>query len=212
MAIFPRPIDTRSESQKNGSVKSYHSIDKFLTHVRSFDLVRSDRFEVMFELPTIMPSHKTSQGNSPTIVSLLAEDVTFPGLLIGSKPLRLNNLSEQRANLIDFGGDSITFSFLVDTAWTSKDMFGDWMRNIINPTTRYVTYPQEYYSTIDIVSLNKQDEVIAQWKVIDAFPRSIAPITVSSSNSEVLRLSVTFAYKSWEVVGGYNSFGQPLEY
>jgi hypothetical protein len=62
------------------------------------------------------------------------------------------------------------------------------------------------------VSLNKQDEVIAQWKVIDAFPRSIAPITVSSSNSEVLRLSVTFAYKSWEVVGGYNSFGQPLEY
>jgi hypothetical protein len=159
-----------------------------------------------------MPSHKTSQGNSPTIVSLMAEDVTFPGLLIGSKPLRLNNLNEQRANLIDFGGDSITFSFLVDTAWTSKDMFGDWMRKIIDPTTRYVTYPQEYFSTIEIYSLNKQDEVIATWKVIDAFPRSIAPITVSSTNSDVLRLSVTFAYKKWEVVGGNNSFGQPLEY
>jgi hypothetical protein len=46
-----------------------------------------------------------------------------------------------------------------------------------------------------------KDEVIAEWKIIDAFPRSIAPISVSATNSEVLRMPVTFAYKKWISIG-----------
>ncbi len=142
---------------------------------------------------------------------MMVEDAMFPGMLVGTKPFRINNLNEQRANVIDFGGDSITFTFLCDTSWTAKDFFGDWMRKTINPDSRYVSYPDEYYSVIDLVSLNNEDNVIAQWRIHDAFPRSIAPITVSSTNAQVLRMPVTFAYKKWEVVGGYNPNGTPIE-
>ena len=81
------------------------------------------------------------------------------------------------------------------------------MRKIINPYSRYVSYPDDYYSEIDLVSLNNEDEVIAHWRIHEAFPRSIAPITVSATNSEVLRMPVTFAYKRWEVISAYTPEG-----
>lgn len=189
---------------------AYHNINDFITQVKKTDLARSNRFEVMFMPPPFLQGHSTSQGSSPKLISMMVEDGMFPGILVGTRPFRINNLNEQRANVIDFGGDSITFTFLVDTSWTAKDFFGDWMRNIINPVSRYVSYPEDYYSTIDLVSLNNKDEVIAHWKIIDAFPRSIAPVTVSATNSQVLRMPVTFAYKKWQVIGGYRPDGAPI--
>lgn len=187
---------------------TYHNINDFLSQIRKTDLARSNRFEAMFIPPPFMIDHQTSQGPSPKLISMMVEDAMFPGLLIGTRPFRINNLNEQRANVIDFGGDSITFTFLCDTSWTAKDFFGDWMRKIINPYSRYVSYPEQYYSEIDLVSLNNEDKVIAHWKIYDAFPRSIAPITVSSTNSEVLRMPVTFAYKRWEVISAYTPDGE----
>ncbi len=187
--------------------QAFHNINDFVTQIRKTDLARSNRFEVRFASPPIMQGHETSQGPSPKLISMMVEDAIFPGLLVGSRPFRINNLNEQRANAIDFGGDSITFTFLVDTSWTAKDFFGDWMRKIINPRTRYVQYPVNYYSEIDLYALNNEDKVIAHWQILDAFPRSIAPITVSSTNAQVLRMPVTFGYKAWNVVGGYTPEG-----
>lgn len=189
---------------------AYHNINDFISQVKKTDFARSNRYEVMFMPPPFLQNHSTSQGSSPKLISMMVEDGMFPGILVGSRPFRINNLNEQRANVIDFGGDSITFTFLVDTSWTAKDFFGDWMRNIINPVSRYVSYPEDYYSTIDLVSLNNKDDVIAHWRIIDAFPRSIAPITVSATNSQVLRMPVTFAYKKWQVIGGYTPDGAPI--
>lgn len=189
---------------------TFHNINDFLSQVRTTNFARSNRFEAMFLPPPFMTDHRTSQGPSPKLISMMVEDAIFPGMLVGTRPLRINNLNEQRANAIDFGGDAITFTFLCDTSWTAKDFFGDWMRKIINPYSRYVSYPEDYYSEIDLVSLNQEDNVIAHWKIYDAFPRSIAPITASATNSEVLRMPVTFAYKRWEVIGAYNPAGEEI--
>jgi hypothetical protein len=187
---------------------TYHNINDFLSQIRKTDFARSNRFEAMFLPPPFMTDHQTSQGPSPKLISMMVEDAMFPGLLVGTRPFRINNLNEQRANVIDFGGDSITFTFLCDTSWTAKDFFGDWMRKIINPYSRYVSYPTDYYSQIDLVSLNNEDKVIANWRIYDAFPRAIAPITASTTNAQVLRMPVTFAYKRWEVISAYTPEGE----
>lgn len=193
------------------ALPAFHNINDFLAQIRKTDFARSSRFEVTFLPPPFMTDHRTSQGNSPKVISMLVEDALFPGMLVGTRPLRINNLNEQRANVIDFGGDAITFTFLCDTSWSARDFFGDWMRKIVNPYSRYVSYPADYYSEIDIVSLNNEDNVIAHWKIHDAFPRSIAPISASATNSEVLRMPVTFAYKRWEVISAYTPEGVEYE-
>jgi hypothetical protein len=173
-----------------------HNITDFVARVRETDFARSSRFEVRFSTPGVL-----GVGGDTKEISLMVEDGLFPGILVGTRPIRINNLNEQRANAIDFGGDAITFTFLVDTTWAAKRFFQDWMTSIVNPISRYLSYPSEYYSNITLVSLNLKDEVIAEWEIIDAFPRSMAPISVSSTNSEVLRMPVTFAYKKWISIG-----------
>jgi hypothetical protein len=191
-----------------------HKLRDFLAQKDVTDFARANRYEVIFNYPKILQTkrHYTSQGESLKIISLMAEEVLFPGLILGTRAYRLNNLNEQRATVIDFGGDSINFTFLCDASWTAKDFFGDWMRMIVDPVTRHLVYPADYYAKIDIYALNKKDEVIVHWEVQDAFPRSIAPISASASNTEVLRLPVTFAYKKWRVMGGYDPEGNPLSY
>jgi hypothetical protein len=169
-----------------------HTITDFIAKVRKSDFARTNRYEIRFNAPGFMAGEYSTD-----VISLLVEDGVFPGLLVGTRPLRINNFSEQRANAVDFGGDAITFTFLVDTEWTARDFFGHWIKNIVNPVSRYVAYPSDYYSEIELLSLDNNDEILARWQITDAFPRSVAPIQISATNSEVLRMPVTFAYTKW---------------
>lgn len=188
--------------------KAGNGLQNFLSLVKSENLARSNRFEVRFDLPGIMPTHQTSRGNSARVVSMLAEDVIFPGLLIGTRNIRLNNVNYPRATFLDHGGDSLTVTFLCDDAWVVKDMFGDWMRKIVDPITREISFPDDYVSDMYISALNEQDEVIANWHLYGVFPRSIAPIQASATNSQVLRMPVTFTYVAWTVDGAYTPEGE----
>jgi hypothetical protein len=143
---------------------------------------------------------------------MFVEDVVFPGLLVGTRAYRINNLNQQRATSIDFMGDSISFNILIDTSWTVKDFIGDWMRKIVDPVSREIEYPNEYYGQINLFALNDKDEVVVEWQLEDVFPRSMAPINATSTSTEVLRLPVSFAYTRWRVIGGYDPEGEPLNY
>jgi hypothetical protein len=198
---------------------SLNTIEKFRAETRKRDFARSHRYEVTIIPPgngfkgddgiqgqekgQTMASHTTSAGNSARHLSLFVEDAMIPGILLGTKPIRLNNLNEQRANAIDFGGDSLTLTFLVDSSWTAKDFFGDWMRGIVNKTSREIAFPSNYYGKLEITALDNQDQIVAKWILEDVFPRSVAPIQMSSGNTQVVRMPVTFAYKRWFVVWPY---------
>jgi hypothetical protein len=190
--------------------QAFHSISDFVSQVKKFDLARANRYEVLFFPPPIMQDHYTSSGESPKLLSMFVEDVLFPGLIIGTRAYRLNNLNQQRATSIDFMGDSIAFTILVDTSWTVKDFIGDWMRKIVDPVSREIEYPKNYYGTINLFALNNQDEVVAEWQLEDVFPRSMAPISGSATNAQVLRMPVSFAYTRWRAIGGYDPEGNPL--
>jgi hypothetical protein len=177
-----------------------HNINDFIAKVREKDLARSNRFEATFLFPPVMEGHSASAAYKT--ISLMVEDGMYPGILVGTRPLRINNANEQRASSIDFGGDSVTFTFLIDRDFTTKDFFVDWARSIVNPITRKVQYPDQYYAQIILSALDNKDEIVCQWLIQDVFPRSVAPVTVSSTNSEVLRLPVSFAYKKWIVTKG----------
>ncbi len=177
-----------------------HNINDFIAKVREKDLARSNRFEATFLIPPVMEGNSAREGYRT--ISMMVEDGMYPGILVGTRPLRINNANEQRASSIDFGGDSVTFTFLIDKDFTTKDFFVDWARSIVNPISRKVQYPADYYSQIILSALDNKDEIICQWLILDVFPRSVAPVTFSSTNSEVLRLPVSFAYRKWIVTKG----------
>lgn len=168
-------------------------IQEFLSHVKQKNLARSNRYEVEI----IAPAGTTSEKR---VVSMLAEDVMFPGLLVGTKGLRINNATHQRASFLDHMGDSMTITFFCDTDWSAKNLFSEWMELIVNPVNREVKFPADYYGELLIYALNEKDERVEGWQIQETFPRSIAPIQASSTNAQPLRLPVSFAYFKWKKI------------
>jgi hypothetical protein len=86
------------------------------------------------------------------------------------------------------------------------------MRKIVDPVSREIEYPEQYYGSINLFALNNKDDIVVEWQLEDVFPRSMAPLTATATSAEVLRLPVSFAYTRWRVIGGYDPEGNPLSF
>jgi len=201
-----------------------NGLKEFLSEIKEKDLARSHRFEVIIGTPTCMNGLENSVTNAITSIpgvqgatefltgqkntpentntnytSLMCEEAIFPGLLAGTRPFRYNNRIEQRATMLDYGGDSATFTFLCDRNWKVKKYFDQWMRNIVDPQTRTINYYDDYVTQIELYALDNKDQISQAWVIEDAFPRSIAPVSVAWSNTQFVRLPVTFTFKTWKI-------------
>lgn len=171
-----------------------NGIQSFLSEVRENDLARSHRFEVIMGTPQCM------QGKGqPSHISLMCEEAIFPGLMMGSKPFKYNNRVENRATFLDYTGESATFTLLCDRNWKAKNFFDEWMRGIVTPSTRYVNYYSNYTTDITLHALDNKDQVTKTWIIKEAWPRSLAPISMAWSNTQFVRVPVTFTFKTWEL-------------
>jgi len=169
-------------------------LKEFLTEVHDKDLARSHRFEVIMGTPKCMEGK-----GEPAYTSLMCEEAIFPGLMMGSKPYKYNNRVENRATFLDYTGESATFTLLCDRNWKIKDYFDTWMRNIVIPDTRYVNYYDNYTTDITLCALDNEDNVTQTWIIKEAWPRSLAPVSLAWSNTQFVRLPVTFTFKTWEL-------------
>ena len=165
------------------------NIQQFRSTVGVENLAKANRFEVEIQTPTIM-GIKTQP-----LINLFCEETAFPGLMINSAPIRINNLNIPRASTIDFGGNQLTFTFYSDQKFKIKEYFDTWMRSIINPDTREIAFYKNgeqtnYSTTLKLKALDTQDRIIQQFEIIEAYPRAIAPLPVSHSNSNIHRISV----------------------
>jgi hypothetical protein len=142
-------------------------------------------------------SKNTPENANTQNISLMCEEAIFPGLMMGSKPYKYNNRVENRATFLDYNGESATFTFLCDSNWAVKKYFDTWMRKIVDPEKRYVLPYEDYICQIELYSLNQQDEVTNKWIIEEAWPRSMAPASLAWSNTQFVRIPVTFTFRNW---------------
>jgi hypothetical protein len=142
-------------------------------------------------------SKNTPENANTQYISLMCEEAIFPGLMMGSKPFKYNNRVENRATFLDYNGESATFTFLCDKDWKVKKYFDTWMRKIVNPETRYVGYYMDYTCQIELMALDQKDEVTNKWIIEEAWPRAMAPASLAWSNTQFVRLPVTFTFRNW---------------
>jgi hypothetical protein len=103
---------------------------------------------------------------------------------------------------VDYGGESITLSFLVDRSMRVKNFFDKWMRGIVDPNTYNLTYQKDVNKgyTVDMLinQLDEQDNITYSIKLEDAFPRNIGMMDLNmASQNTPHKLNVTFAYRRW---------------
>lgn len=144
------------------------TLQDFIAITKQQGFARTNRFAVMFSAPIMM-------SNGPWQIrdlALLCQEVSFPAKTIGTRSLRINALTEQRAHTVDFSGDSITFTFIVDQSWQTRLFFEEWFRLMIGQSSandaslpsgpmREVEFYSNYIQDIQIASLSPFSDAIA---------------------------------------------------
>lgn len=151
----------------------------------------------------------------PPLLTLFCQSASFPATNIGVRELRITGPTYKRPYSIDYGGEGIQLTFLVDSQMNIKSYFDLWMNKIINPLEFNAYYDEKetkYSTRIDISQVTKtsttelddvqryqsvEDEDDRYFiRLEDAFPRNIGLIELdTTAQNSVHKLTVNFAYR-----------------
>ena len=157
---FLSPININASSANSFGGISVPTLQEFMALAKRKGFSRTDRFAVGFAPPSLMSDGPWSVQD----LALLCEEATFPTKTINTRTLRIHALNEQRAHTLDYGGETISFTFLVDHSWQTRFFFEEWMRLCIGESStndgpmspsalREVEFYSNYIQDISIAAL-----------------------------------------------------------
>jgi hypothetical protein len=143
------------------------SLEEFIAFIKQNNLARQERFFVDF------PSLPTNQLNNAAL-RLLCHQASVPGKNISTRTLRINGLDRQFAHTADYGNE-ITLEFLMDTDYTPRAAFEDWMNVCIesfqNNDSNEVGWYTDYAKDISLnvlIQAGTPGEALFNWSPTQA--------------------------------------------
>lgn len=178
----------------------YKDLNNFITHVKTIGLPTASHFQVL--LPAIFGGSNFSQG-----VAMLCDDLVMPGVQILTNETRTMGELSEIAYGITYPPVSMTF--LVDNNFNSREYFDKWTLEVYDRNIRAAGFYSDYAQDIVIDCIDKAGKTIYSITLIEAYPKTVSDLNFSNSSHDVLKISVQFIYKYWEVSYS-SSYEEPL--
>jgi len=177
------------------------SIQKLRSKVGEF--ARGHRYQVIVTPPFFL---QTAGAVVSEKLQYLCESISLPTKGIATNPHDIHGPPREIAYRETFTESAL--SFILDDAFTVKKYFDDWQAGIISPDGKNSpNYYNNYIGEIEIVRLsNDATDFITsstQYKVklLEAYPSAVGEVALGHSmGNEVLKLSVTFKYRRWNLI------------
>ena len=166
-------------------------INDFISSVKANGLSRTNRYAVMFGKT---PWAETALQRNTV---LFCDQIQLPGTNINTADLR--TYGEVRKAPYERLYEDINMSFYVDTDMSVKTFFDFWIEQIQNPGTRNFNYYDNYTADITIEVQDLQNKTRYNMKLFEAFPKSIGAVQMDYNSKDIMKLSVNFAYKYYQV-------------
>ena len=172
-------------------------LNDFISNVKHNGLARNNRFIVgIFAGPDSQVINLGTDGVMRDAL-LMCDQVQLPGTNFNTSDMR--TYGEVRKAPYERLYEDINMSFYVDTAMTVKILFDNWMTYIQNPGTRNFNYYDEYTADIVIEVQDIKNQSRYAIKLFEAYPKSIGAIQLDHANKDIMKLSVNFAYKYYQI-------------
>jgi len=168
------------------------SINDFRTSFNG-DVSRPSRFDVQIPVPIKLLMYY----NTAKTLNYRCETAELPSKSYGTIEQKIYGPIEKYPNQMMFN-DS-TFTFILSDDMSEKLFFDGWMQ-LINPNSTYdFAYKGDYATDIQVNQYDVTGELTYSVSLIDAFPISVNQLDLDWSNTDSHhKLTVVFAYKSWE--------------
>lgn len=185
------------------------SVSEMLSYIDAAGgLAKSNRFSVM----VTPPAWATGSTQTPRLIQMFADQAALPGLTFATNDVK--NLGYGPIFKLPHTPiyTDIDCSIMLDNNGDILQFFTKWMQNIVNinpdgspSTSGYngakmysVQYPSNYVTTVSIMLYDAEANTIVTYDLNDAYPLRIGqPVLDWSQQNAVLRLPVTFTYKTW---------------
>ena len=166
--------------------KIIKKLQEFISKIKTSGLAKNNRFTVLLNPPLNLG------GNLQSIL-LYCSGVNLPGITIGSNQVRIFG------EIFEFPYEKIyppcELTFYVDANMEVKKLFDDWINQIYDPLTKHFYYYKNYISELEILVQDTKNNEVYSVKLFEAYPKNIGDIRLDYSNSEIMVLNVTMAYK-----------------
>ncbi len=181
-----------------------NSLEGFLSKVRDAGLAVSSHYYVTFSDP----------GDNSD-VTMLVDSVTMPGVTILSNEIRTFGEVIEMPYGIAYA--PITLTVIVTNKAEALAYFHNWANRVFNRETRYQNFKKgfSYYASpeakdsgdlttlppfvkeVSIVLQDREHGDVYRIRLEEAYPKSIADISLDYANHDVVKISVTLNYSRW---------------
>jgi len=146
--------------------------------------------------------------NDPRDISILCQSVTLPGRNISTFDHQdVRTLNKHPYTVID---DDVQMSFLLTNDYYMRQMFDNWMSGIFDNENYRVGYKKDFAVDVVIQQLNQKNIPVYGVRLEKAFPVTMDSIELSQETSDVVKMSVTFAYDKYVPEGPISSTGSAI--
>ena len=165
------------------------TLNEFISDVKANGLIPNNRYEVTF-----IPPVKIGNNDLKSVM-MYCDSLSLPGLNISTQQAR--TYGEVREMPYERLFDNVNMTFYVDNYMTSKHVFDIWLAAIQDPSTRQLSWYNDYITDMTITVLDKEDKPVYVVNLYECYPKSVSAITMDYSSKDVMKLQVSMNYKYW---------------
>ena len=156
------------------------------------DVARTNRFDVNIPVPVTLIPYVASAKS----LTYRCENAQLPGRTFATTEQKTYGPIEKYPYLNTY--NDLDLTFIVDDDMNQKVFFDAWM-NYINPLyNNNMRYKGDYATTITINQYDVTNQLSYSVNLVDCFPVSINQMDLNWGDDGYHKLSVTFAYTSWQ--------------
>lgn len=193
-----------------------NKIGEFYSNFRKEGYTKTNRFEVLFNIPYILVPVKTQYNFSetPKLLSLRCESASVPGINLNTSDAMRHGygLTEKIVHGAQYG--NFNCSFIGDQAGDIYKFFYVWMNSIANFNAKTskdtpnqfkalpfeYSYKNEYAASINLITYSENSDILRTFDIFEAFPTAIGDIQYNWGDTDnLVRIPIQFAYTYFSV-------------
>ena len=173
-------------------------LKNYIEDIKSRTFARADRFEVTFNLGSLSGKLTGDSKQKVKTAQLYCEEVQIPGMILSNKEFNIGPWTFFRNTKVGFLGNEINFTFLTTNDWELRSFFENWISACADTNSQELGYIDDVTCTIDIATLNLQDNVTKRWRLYEAMPKVLNLVPMSSGTVAPIRNTLIVSAAYWE--------------
>lgn len=175
-----------------------HKLKDYIEDIKSRTFARADRFEVTFNLGSLSGKLTGDSKQKVKTAQLYCEEVQIPGMILSNKEFNIGPWTFFRNTKVGFLGNEINFTFLTTNDWELRSFFENWISACADTNSQELGYIDDITCTIDIATLDLQDNVTKRWRLYEAMPKVLNLVPMSSGTVAPIRNTLIVSAAYWE--------------